>query len=140
VHRAVYFVVGPALILALALTSRADKSPGTTAASGETLYLQQCAPCHGAKGEGAKGYPHPLMGTRTVGELARFIAQSMPPGSRHCPALEAQKIAAYLYDAFYSPIAQERNRPSRVALARLTVRQFRNAVADLVGAVRQVVP
>ena len=50
------------------------------------------------------------------------------------------KIAPYIYDAFYSPIAQERSRPARVALSRLTVRQFKNAVTDLIGGFREVPP
>src|SRR5262249_19907331 len=77
-----------------------------------------------------------LTGTRSVGELATFIAQSMPPGPKKCTGENAKRVAAYIYDAFYSPIAQARNRPARVALSRLTVRQFRNAVTDLIGSFR----
>jgi hypothetical protein len=88
------------------------------------------------KGEGAKAYPKPLTGTRSLGELTRFIAQSMPPGPRKCPAAEVPKVAAYIYDAFYSPLAQARNQPARIALSRLTVHQFCNAVADLIGSFR----
>ncbi len=35
---------------------------------------------------------------------------------------ESQAVAAYIHDAFYSPVARERNRPARIDLARLTVR------------------
>ena len=45
-------------------------------------------------------------------------------------------MAAYIYDAFYSPTARERNRPARIELARLTIRQYRYAVADLIGSFR----
>ena len=64
----------------------------------------------------------------------------MPPGPKKCPTPEAEPVATYLYNNFYSPIAQERNRPARVTLARLTVRQFRNSVADLVGNYHAVIP
>src|SRR5262249_33179650 len=36
----------------------------------------------------------------------------------------------------YSAPARERNQPPRIELARLTVRQYRNAVADLIGTFR----
>ena len=70
-------------------------------------------------------------------QLARYIAKSMPeddPGK--CAGPEADKVAAYIHDAFYSKAAQERNKPPRVELSRLTVRQYRNAVADLIGTFR----
>ncbi|HWD38937.1 MAG TPA: DUF1592 domain-containing protein, partial [Fimbriimonas sp.] len=73
-------------------------------------------------------------------ELANFIAASMPPGPKKCPASQAGEIAAYIYDAFYSPIAQARNKPPRVELARLTVRQFQNAVSDLVSGFHPAIP
>ena len=56
----------------------------------------------------------------------------MPPGGK-TPPTQANEIAKYMHDAFYSPIAQERIRPPRVTLQRLTVKQFRNALADLIG-------
>ena len=51
---------------------------------------------------------------------------------------DAEKVAAYIYEAFYSKAAQARNpfRPARIELSRLTVRQYRNAVADLIGSFR----
>ena len=45
-------------------------------------------------------------------------------------------MAAYLFDAFYSPAAQARIKAPRVAFARLTVNEYRQAVADLVGGFR----
>ncbi|MCP4068925.1 MAG: DUF3500 domain-containing protein, partial [Phycisphaeraceae bacterium] len=49
---------------------------------------------------------------------------------------DAEAVARYLYDAFYSPAAQARNNPPRIELTRLTNTQYRNSVADLVGAFR----
>lgn len=106
--------------------------------TGEQIYQQTCASCHGAKGEGTtESYPHPLVGERSVGELTDYISKSMPedkPGS--IVGEEARKVSQFIYEAFYSPTAQARNKPVRVELSRLTVRQYRNAVADLIGSFR----
>jgi hypothetical protein len=102
--------------------------------SGEQIFKTKCATCHGAHGEGAKKYKKPLEGDRSAAQLAALIAETMPesdPGS--LSAGEAKAVAGYIYDAFYSRLARDRNRPARIELARLTVRQYRNAVADLVG-------
>src|SRR5207248_2588866 len=115
----------------------AQATPEKTPLTGEALFRQRCASCHGAKGEGTKLYSKPLAGDKSVSQLAAFIARSMPPPPRkHVSPQEAQRVAAHLYDAFYSPLAQARNRPPRVELSRLTVRQYRNAIADLIGAFR----
>lgn len=106
--------------------------------SGEQIYRRQCAACHGASGEGTQdSYPQPLVGKHSLEQLADYIARSMPedaPGT--CVGDDARKVAAFVYDAFYSPVAQERNRPARIELSRLTVRQYENALADLLGSFR----
>ena len=110
--------------------------------AGEQIYRQKCAACHGAAGEGTDDhYPSPLVGERSVDALARLIAKTMPedaPGE--CVGADAEKVAAYIYEAFYSKAAQARNpfRMARIELSRLTVRQYRNAVADLVGSFRNL--
>src|SRR5207302_1597477 len=83
----------------------------TTAAdggTGEQIYRQMCARCHGTAGEGTKeDYPRSLAGNRSVAQLARLIAKTMPdddPGT--CVGEEAEKVAAYIYEAFYSQEAQ----------------------------------
>ena len=52
-----------------------------------------------------------------------------------CVGDDADRVAAYIYESFYSKAAQARNnfQPSRIELSRLTVRQYRNAIADLFG-------
>ena len=68
--------------------------------------------CHGAAGEGAKEYPDPLAGNLSVAQLSKRIARTMPedkPGS--LSAAEAEAVAAYIHEAFYSVAARERNRP-----------------------------
>jgi cytochrome c553 len=107
---------------------------------GERIYRQQCASCHGAKGEGAKAYPKPLTGTQSVEQLADFISKNMPPGPKKCSVPDSKQVAAYIHAAFYSPIAQARNKPPRIELSRLTTRQYRNAVTDLIGSFRPAPP
>lgn len=123
--------LAPLATIALTVTNaHADDT-----ATGEQIYRKQCAACHGAKGEGATdGYAKALAGDRTLDDLAKVIEKTMPeddPGA--CVGEEARQVAAYIYDAFYSREAQLRNHPPRVELARLTVRQYRQAAADLVG-------
>lgn len=116
------------------------KAKSAVTPDGAQLYRRLCASCHGDKGQGGPGYPKPLVGNRSVTELAKFIHLQMPPGPVRTPTPEAQRIAAHMHAAFYSPVAQERNRPARVEMSRLTVRQFRNAVSDLIGAYHAAVP
>ena len=103
--------------------------------TGEMVYRAKCASCHGSKGEGkTENYPHPLVGDRSIGELTEYVGRTMPedkPGT--CIGDEARLVSQFIHEQFYSPTAQARNKPARVDLSRLTVRQYRNAVAELVG-------
>lgn len=102
--------------------------------SGEALYRQHCASCHGAKGEGGKDYPEPLVGDRTLDKLAVYIDKKMPEGKPEAiDAKQSAAVAKFIFDAFYSKAAQARRDPPRVELSRLTVGQYRTAVADLLG-------
>ena len=98
-----------------------------------------CAECHGKHGEGVKDkYDDPLIGERTVASLARLIDRTMPEDEpeRTTPE-DAKLVAAYIHDAFYSPEARARNNPPKYELARLTNRQFRESIADLIGSFRK---
>ncbi|HXG12987.1 MAG TPA: c-type cytochrome, partial [Gemmataceae bacterium] len=92
------------LMLAGFMTVPAAGAIAADGRTGEQIYRQMCARCHGANGEGTKKeYPRPLVGNRSVAQLARFIAETMPvddPGK--CVGEDAEKVAAYIYDAFYS--------------------------------------
>ena len=102
--------------------------------TGAELYASKCASCHGAKGEGSKKYKRSLEGDRSVLQLTKYVQETMPedaPGT--LSQTDAAKVSAYLHDAFYSPVARDRNRPARIELARLTVPQYRNSIADLVN-------
>jgi mono/diheme cytochrome c family protein len=138
-----------ALTLLAAATSVAparDGSParsgsldgGQTPGRGASIYQRLCASCHGAAGQGVRGKrSEPLTGEKSVEDLSRYIAKSMPednPGA--CVGEDADSVARYIFDEFYSPIAQERRKPARVELARLTVAQHRNAIADLIDSLR----
>jgi mono/diheme cytochrome c family protein len=106
----------------------ADNAP-----TGEQIYRNKCASCHGANGEGTpKHYHKPLAGNRSVPQLTRLIAETMPkddPGTISGP--DAAKVAGYIHDTFYSLSA-------RIEFSRLTVRQHQNAVADLIAGFRGV--
>lgn len=129
------------LALAALLPASADAAAPLVSASGEQIYKSQCAYCHGARGEGSKRYKQPLEGDRSVNQLADLIRKTMPEDKpESLSAKDALAVATFVHDAFYSKIARERNRPARVELARLTVRQYRNAVADLIGSFRPATP
>lgn len=106
--------------------------------TGEQIYKTMCASCHGAKGEGDnKHYPQPLTGDRSVLELTEYIDRTMPEKEpEKCVGEDARRVAEYIHGAFYSPIAQARIKPPRIELSRLTVRQYQNSVADLIGSFR----
>lgn len=107
------------------------------AQDGKAIYDKMCLRCHGSSGEGTKEYAQPLEGDKSIGQLAKYIARTMPedkPGT--CTGKDAEAVAAYIHGAFYSATARERNRPARVELTRLTVKQYRNALADVVGSFR----
>ena len=108
---------------------------------GEAVYAAHCARCHGAAGAGTTDVPDPLAGDLSINQLAAYIDDTMPEDD---PGLvtgeDARAVAAYVHAAFYSPVARDRNRPARVELTRLTVRQHRAAVADLVAGFRGGIP
>lgn len=127
------------MLFAAVVTTWLYAADGARAAeTGAQIYARLCASCHGAKGEGvANEYAQPLMGDKSILELSAFIDKTMPSGEpEKCGAEDAKTVATYIHETFYSPIAQARNKPPRVELARLTVRQYRNVLIDLVGSFR----
>ena len=53
---------------------------------------------------------------------------------------EANLIAETIHSSFYSLIAQEKNKPQRLNLSRLTVRQMQESLADIIGSFRSSSP
>lgn len=117
-------------------------APGARAAGpehpGKAIYQKLCVECHGDRGQGVEGeYDDALTGERSLEALAREIERTMPEDDpKACVGEDAKQVAAYIYDAFYSPAAQARNDPPRKDLARLTIPQFRHSVMDLLGRFR----
>src|SRR5262249_9134681 len=132
----------PRLLVSLAATlTVAPLAFAADVRTGEQIYKKQCVACHGASGEGSKEYPHALAGEKQLPQLTKLIAKTMPdndPGS--LSADEATKVAEFVFETYYSREAREKNRPPRIELSRMTVRQYRNAVADLVGSFRGPAP
>lgn len=111
--------------------------PGYAQEAGEAIYARQCASCHGKQGEGTKRHSKPLAGARSLPQLTRLVLETMPegkPGS--LSEAEARDVSTHVFDRYYSPAAQERNAPPRIAVTRLTAPQYRNAVADVVASFR----
>lgn len=105
---------------------------------GAALYQKLCAECHGDRGQGVDGeYDEPLRGEKSLEALAKDIDKTMPEDDpEKTTAGDAKLVAAYIYDAFYSPEAQARLNPPKRDLARLTIEQFRNSVMDVIGRFR----
>jgi hypothetical protein len=100
--------------------------------AGQQIYELQCAKCHGVQGEGvADVYDEVLSGDHSVDDLTRIIHETMPEDApEDCEGEDARLVSMYIYDTFYSPNARLRNRPPRVELSHLTVRQYRSSLAD----------
>ena len=106
------------------------------------LYATHCASCHGAKGEGVPDkYDDALHGDRTLESLARYIDRTMPEEDPDVlDAAQSQEVAAYIYQAFYSPAARAQQVNAKIEPARLTNRQFRESIADLLGSFGETPP
>jgi len=102
---------------------------------GRVVYQKLCVECHGANGEGVEDeYDEPLYGEKSLSALAKRIDRTMPEGEEHlCVGEDAEAVAKYIYDRFYSPQARAQTAPVKRQLSRLTSNQFRESVADLVG-------
>jgi mono/diheme cytochrome c family protein len=104
---------------------------------GLAVYREHCGRCHGENGAGTNNLPDPLVGDRSINQLAAYIDETMPEDDpSKVTGDAARQVAEYIHGAFYSPVARDRNRPASVEFSRLTVRQYRNVAADLVASFR----
>jgi Protein of unknown function (DUF1592)/Protein of unknown function (DUF1588)/PA14 domain/Cytochrome C oxidase, cbb3-type, subunit III len=106
--------------------------------AGDVVYRQDCISCHGPVGQGVAGKSdEPLVGEKSIASLAKYIAREMPENDPGTLSLaDATASAEYIHQAFYSAEARARNHPPRIELAHLTVRQYRESIADLLASLR----
>jgi len=122
-------------LLAASSAAVADDHPG------KAIYQEHCVRCHGENGAGTADQPDPLVGDRSINQLAASIDETMPEDDpSRVDAEAARQVAEYIHGAFYSAVARDRNRPARVEPCRLTMRQYQNTVADLLGRFRGGLP
>ena len=117
--------------------SVAHSTPATR--SGNSIYREDCARCHGPQGEGVAGqYDETLYGEQSVTSLARYIHRTMPDDRKEKTSeADARAVAEFIHGAFYSPQARARNTPARIEFSRLTQRRYRESVADLLSGFTQ---
>ncbi len=109
----------------------ADDHPGAV------IYREHCLRCHGEDGGGTDAVPAPLVGDRSVDQLTGYVHDTMPEDDPTAvTGAAARLVSEWIHAGFYSAVARDRNRPARMDLARLTVRQHKNAIADLVAGFR----
>ena len=100
---------------------------------GQKIYEQKCVKCHGKDG---RGNPEmdvaPLAGEQTLEGLTQAIAETMPEDDpESCVGAEAKAVATYVFRRFFEPPQDQVAGRPKQELARLTVRQYRQAIADL---------
>ena len=97
------------LLLAMAAGSvvelRAEGVSGEVLVKGEAIYRKLCIECHGEKGVGVDDkYKEALYGDRSLASLTRRIDKTIPEDEAElCVGEDAAAVAAYIYEAFYSP-------------------------------------
>ena len=124
----------PSLLAASVAILAPVASRGADEPRGAEIYRRHCQRCHGVDGAGTADVPAPLVGERSPGQLAVLVDETMPQDDPAAiGADEARDVAAWIHDAFYSPLARARSRPARLEVSRLTGAQHRAAVADLVS-------
>ena len=122
-------------LFAMTVLFPVDAPAAEPAPTGQQLYQSLCADCHGLQGEGVAGsYDDPLTGGRSLPELTKYINDTMPQDeAEKCVGEDAKRVAQYIFDTIYSDADRARHKPPRIELTHLTVRQYLNAAADLIG-------
>ena len=102
--------------------------------NGAEIYAAMCASCHGAQGEGGRGPSLRDLG-RPEPDLVSLVSERMPldkPGT--CTGDCARDVVAYILATFKGPLVCEAPKPAPRGLRLLTRREYKNTVADLLGA------
>ena len=99
---------------------------------GKSIYIKRCAECHGDHGQGVEDeYSKPLVGDWPIEKIIRYVDKTMPDyDPRLVKDKDAEAVAHFISNAFYRK-PELFKKDSKVQLARLTNRQFRQSVADL---------
>lgn len=123
------------LLSAMPALAAGAEGPSETLVKGEAIYRKLCIECHGGKGEGVQDKAdEPLYGERSLASLTRRIDRTMPENKPElCVGEDAAAVAAYIYQAFYSPRSRAGGAVVKADLTRLTVAQYRNSIADWLG-------
>ncbi len=102
---------------------------------GGKVFATQCASCHGVAGEGnPKHFSERLQGDLSLNQLTQLIVDTMPEENPdECVGEHAAAVAKYVFENFYSLEAQRKFNAARIELSRLTVPQYRQSVAELLG-------
>lgn len=123
-------------LLAIALPTAHGDEPASEAKDAGTIdiaavYKQQCERCHGADGQGvADGDVKPFQADQSLEKLTKLITETMPDDDpESCVGDDAVRLAKYILEHF-QPGASVDDVPR---ISRLTVDQYRNAVADVIG-------
>ncbi|WP_436715746.1 DUF1592 domain-containing protein [Roseiconus lacunae] len=106
-------------------------TPAETRSDVSEIYRQKCLRCHGDQGQGTSdGYSKPLRTDQSIAELAKVIEETMPEEDpESCVGAEALQLAHYIQNSF----ADVDDNYTESTLARLTVAQYRNSVADVIA-------
>ena len=118
---------------------KSDTDKPAKEVTGKEIYRFMCADCHGDHGQGVAGeHDEPLYGDRSLADLTKIIDETMPFDEPEIlSAEESKKVAEHIYETFYTAAARTKNKPARIELSRLTVRQYQQSVADLIGSFRE---
>ena len=99
---------------------------------GKKLYAHHCAECHGSSGEGVEDeFSKPLTGDWPIEKLSRYVDETMPDyDPDEVKGQDAELVSRFIYQSFYQKPEIFR-KESKIQLARLTNRQYRQSVTDL---------
>ena len=108
--------------------------------SGQASYEAMCKGCHGGLGEGGSG-PSLRDWSRGEPELTSIIDARMPLGNPDaCRGDCAKNVAQYILATFKGPVQCSGPHLAARSLRLLTVREYKNTLADLVGVSAQPPP